>query len=299
MSDGTETTSTETEPVASAATLEGGEPVAASEGDTSSEAPQTDEKEARLQRLEANLKGREQELARERESRQRMEQMLYQQQQQRQQPVAVPTETVAQSKRQLAERYQKALLDSDFDTMSAILQSMEDGASAKAQQAIGQALGQVAAMQQRQSALSNYLASRGLPNDPKDQFYKTVQQRVQDAMQDQRYAFCNGDIGVLTAVIVGEVDGDRREKIGSAKETRRSTASGEAFTESGSGGNGALPGKKPAPAKDEVWLTDEERKMVEYASRKDGIPFAEAARNRWNYMSATQRRISKENGKRV
>jgi hypothetical protein len=285
MPENTQSTA-ELEPV-DASTTSGSVPEASEQSSTTTPAqPSSDELQARMKRLEDNLKGQAKQTERERAERERLQAQL--EYMQRATPPAPqqshPQQTEPEYEQEFDQLYD-AVLNQDKKKGAEILKRNAE----RPLNRFGQVMQQADFMQRQQASANQYLEGVGLrPGTP---MFDEVNERLRAAQNDPRYAFLGGNQAALAAIITNEVRADGKKA--KAKEEAREDA---VDTAAGSAPAGKQPGT-PTTSSNKMYFNAAEQDYIAKLAKRDNVELAEAKKRYWSRMDAGTKEARQKAGR--
>jgi len=270
------------------------EPASDSNDSTSKTAqPTVEELQAKLNRLENNYKGTFQEWNREKQERERLQNIINER-------MAAPPPPPPKkdpeypSDEELAKREHAAIIDGDMPTLASIRKIQREKSTSEAASQLSEMIQTVSNTQRQQSSLSNYLKSRGI-TDTSSPLYQQVSNRAREIANDQNYSFAHGNMANIVAIAANEVIAKSNHGLQDASDAARDLAANAAVTEPGKN-NGKIPGAKPAT--DKIYLTQLEKdKGVKILMRAYHIGETEATKKYWENLSPEIKEKRKQEGR--
>lgn len=235
--------------------------------------------DARVKRLEANIKGTKAEYEREKAARERAEgeaqqlrNWMMQQQTAQQQPAPAPA---GPSYDDLEKARYDATIEGNVSRLTEIGRQQREIIRREEAEARNRELQQLGQMAYQQQTLQRYMGELGPEAQPK------VEARARQIATDPKFVGVHGNDPRMIAIMATEqVRAESKAGVSSAKEQAREESSNGAFTE---GSRGAAPGKTVVP-KAKMTFSAEEMKLIHYDMRRHGMTEEDAKKRFWNAM---------------
>jgi len=247
--------------------------------------PTIDELQARLTRLEANVKGRTTELQREREEKERLRQQLDSLTRSRPEPPPPQNAGIEPEYENEADVLYTAVLEGDKKKIAGILKTTRE----RPVQQVAQMMQQLAAVQTQQQSLAQYLHDSGMKQGTG--IYNDAMERIEAAKNDPKYAFAGGNPNWLASVIINEMRAE-----GKKSEARESVRQDNVDAAAGDVQKGGAPGAREAKAQ-KMYFTAAETAAIAKFARIDGTDIVTAQKKYWNNMDGRVRAARQEAGR--